>query len=34
MIKIEINKGEAQVQIEGISIIVYSEMGIVNKKIL
>ena len=32
MIKIEINKEGAQVQIEGISITVYSEMGIVNKR--
>lgn len=32
MIKIEINKEGAQVQIEGVSITVYSEMGIVNKR--
>lgn len=32
MIKIEINKEEVQVQIEGLSIIVYSEMGNVNKR--
>lgn len=32
MIKIEINKEGAQVQIERGSIIVYSEMGTVNKR--
>ena len=32
MIKIEINKEGAQVRIEGVSITVYSEMGIVNKR--
>lgn len=32
MIKIEINKEGAQVQIKGRSITVYSEMGIVNKR--
>ena len=32
MIKIEINKEGAQIQIEGVSITVYSEMGIVIKR--
>lgn len=32
MIKIEINKEGAQIQIEGVSITVYSEMGMVNKR--